>query len=161
VILQLTTNKTKSDHDSELGSPPMWLENFIFIYQSLSVDNLSGLTKLYHQDVTFQDPIHQISGFQQLKEYFENLYQNVNSCTFVINQVLHEGNQAAIYWTMIYTHHRLNAGEPIKVEGSSLIMGDNDKVVYHRDYIDLGQMLYEHIPVLGRVIRWLKVRASR
>jgi len=27
------------------------------------------------------------------------------------------------------------------------------KVISHRDYFDLGEMLYEHIPLLGGVIK--------
>ena len=62
---------------------------------------------------------------------------------------------------MTYVHQHLNSGEAITVQGHSLIMGDNDKVVYHRDYIDLGQMLYENVPVLGAIIRWLKRRINQ
>ena len=59
---------------------------------------------------------------------------------------------------MTYSHKQLNSGKPITVEGHSFIMGDDSKVTYHRDYVDLGQMLYEHIPVLGRLIQWVKKR---
>ena len=34
----------------------------------------------------------------------------------------------------------------------------HDKVYRHRDYFDAGALLYEHLPVLGRVIAWLKRR---
>jgi len=33
-----------------------------------------------------------------------------------------------------------------------------DKVYRHRDYFDAGAMLYEHLPVVGRVVSWLKRR---
>jgi hypothetical protein len=154
--LQVTTTTV---HNQCEGTP-LWLDNFVNIYQSLAVDNLTNLTKLYHEDVTFQDPLHEIKGFKALADYFDNLYQNVSECTFVINQVLNKGNQAAIYWTMTYSHRRLNGGKPIAVEGHSLIMGHKDKVVYHRDYLDLGQMLYENIPLVGGIIRSIKRRMS-
>ncbi len=35
-----------------------------------------------------------------------------------------------------------------------------DKVYRHRDYFDAGAMLYEHLPVLGRVVSWLKRRVG-
>lgn len=139
---------------------PIWLENFIDIYQKLSTDNIGLLESLYHQDIMFQDPMHEISGFTDLYKYFTLLYQNVNYCKFEIKQVFHQGNQAAIYWTMTYGHKKLNHGKPIIVEGHSLIMGIESKVTYHRDYLDLGQMLYQHVPVLGRAIQWLKKRVS-
>lgn len=140
---------------------PAWLESFIDVYQKLSPDNLNVLASLYHQDILFQDPMHEIHGLSALQNYFSQLYQNLSSCTFKIDQVLHQGNQAAIYWTMTYCHKQLNRGKPITVEGHSLIMGVDNKVTYHRDYLDLGQMLYQHIPILGRIIKWLNNRVSQ
>jgi hypothetical protein len=139
---------------------PFWLENFIDIYQKLSTDNLSLLELLYDQDIQFQDPMHQITGFSALHDYFSQLYKNVSACDFEITQVLHQDDQAAIYWRMSYSHKRLNQGKAIIVEGHSLIKGLDKKVIYHRDYLDLGQMFYQHLPVLGGVIKWLNKRAS-
>ena len=33
-----------------------------------------------------------------------------------------------------------------------------DKVYYQQDQYDLGAMIYEHIPVIGPVVRFLKRR---
>ncbi|HGP4674712.1 TPA: nuclear transport factor 2 family protein, partial [Vibrio cholerae O1] len=35
------------------------------------------------------------------------------------------------------------------------------KVTYHRDYFDMGEMLYEQLPVLGQVIRAIKRRLGQ
>jgi len=137
-----------------------WLIKFIDIYQRLSVDNLHLLAELYHQEIIFIDPMHQLTGFEQLKRYFDGLYQKLSYCEFNIEQVIAEGQDAAIYWQMSYQHPRLNGGEVVKVQGSSHLRGCDDKVIFHRDYIDLGAMLYEHVPLLGRVIRLLKTRAT-
>jgi hypothetical protein len=32
------------------------------------------------------------------------------------------------------------------------------KVRYHRDYFDLGAMLYEHLPLLGSLVKTIKRR---
>lgn len=32
---------------------PLWLENFIAVYERLGTDNLVALDKVYHHDVTF------------------------------------------------------------------------------------------------------------
>ena len=71
-----------------------------------------------------------------------------------------EENEAAIYWNMSYQHPRLNGGKIVNVQGSSHLKGCDDKVIFHRDYIDLGAMLYEQVPLLGRIIRFLKRRAT-
>jgi hypothetical protein len=61
---------------------------------------------------------------------------------------------------MTYCHSKLNGGKAVQVDGHSHLRGDGDKVIYHRDYIDLGAMFYEHIPLFGAVVRWFKVRVK-
>jgi len=149
-----------SNIDNEQHDEPIWLDNFIDIYTQLSVDNLALIDKLYHEDVTFIDPMHSLQGIKQLKEYFNNLYSNLISCDFTIVQTIFEGNQAAIYWQMTFCHPLLNKGLEIEVSGNSHIQGNKDKVTYHRDFVDVGSMLYEHIPFVGRLILFIKRRAT-
>jgi len=148
-VLQLTS-----------GQFPTWLNNFIEVYQSLSVDNLNLLEAIYHEDITFIDPIHEVKGFNKLHDYFKGLYENLSQCRFVINEVIVNENVAAIYWEMNYVHPKLNKGKAVKVSGNSLIKGRDNKVIYHKDYLDLGVMLYEQLPLLGKVIKWVKIKAA-
>ena len=140
---------------------PAWLKKFIDIYDRLSTDNLELLSDLYHDDIEFRDPLHKIKGIEALNDYFNGLYQNLNHCQFSIHNVVFDEKQAAVYWAMNYQHPKLNGGEEILVEGSSFLKGHEDKVYYHRDYLDLGSMLYEHVPFLGAMVRWLKRKAVK
>ena len=58
-------------------------------------------------------------------------------------------------------HKQLNGQKPIEVQGHSHLKMLDGQVVYHRDYLDIGSMLYEHIPVLGCAIKSIKKRASQ
>lgn len=138
----------------------LWLANFIDIYQILATDNLHLLADIYHQDIVFIDPMHQLTGLDNLRHYFDKLYQQLSYCEFKIEQVIAQGDEAAVYWKMSYQHPRLNGGKIVHVQGSSHIKGVDDKVIFHRDYLDLGAMLYEQMPLLGRIISWLKNRAA-
>ena len=60
---------------------------------------------------------------------------------------------------MSFTHPKLAGGKAIIVDGATDLRFD-EKITYHRDYIDMGQMLYEHIPVLGSAIRYIKKQAA-
>ncbi|MFT5758356.1 MAG: hypothetical protein ACI9LM_003095 [Alteromonadaceae bacterium] len=140
-----------------------WLVNFIDNYSQLSTRNLNLLKDIYHQDILFIDPIHQVKGFDNLQQYFSDLYENLSRCHFTIEHVFEQNNEAAIYWEMSYQHPKLNSGKVITVQGHSHIKGEDvtNKVIYHRDYLDVGAMLYEHVPLLGRLIQWIKARASK
>lgn len=138
---------------------PNWLAQFLKTYQALQVNNLHLLNDVYANEVVFQDPMHQLNGINELQSYFENLYKNLQQCEFSIERVIYSEKQASVYWQMRYQHQKLNAGQQVVVQGNSLLKSDGNLVVYHRDYLDLGQMLYEQLPLLGRLIKWLKARA--
>ncbi len=140
---------------------PEWLCKFQMIYQNLSKDNLNSLTDIYHENISFQDPLHKVDGLEDFIAYFENLYTNVITCNFEITHIINTSNEAAIYWEMRYEHPKLNSGNTISVMGHSHLKSADGKVIFHRDYLDVGSMIYEHVPLLGRVIHYLKQRLSK
>jgi hypothetical protein len=140
---------------------PLWLNTFVSVYQKLSITNLELLGSIYHKNIIFEDPIHKVEGIDNLHQYFKKLYLNLTSCEFVIEQVIVQGSSAAIYWKMTYQHVKLNKGKIVTVFGNSHIKSEQGKVIYHRDFIDLGAMLYEQIPVLGKIIHWIKLQAAK
>jgi hypothetical protein len=142
-------------------SKPIWLEKFIDVYSQLNVDNVNRITEIYDADVIFEDPAHTLVGIDQLTEYFDNLYTNIIYCNFRIDEVYFQDEHAAIYWTMTFRHKQLNRNQPIEVQGHSKLKGEGSFITYHRDYIDLGAMIYEHIPVLGHFVKKLKARLSQ
>lgn len=139
---------------------PAWLTNFVEQYQKLGTDNIELLKSIYHEDVEFNDAVHSIKGLTPLTQYFMHLYTNIKYCQFEVKHFFHQGDEAAIYWNMTFVHPSLNKGKAITLDGHSLIRGKNDKVLYHKDYLDMGAMVYEHIPVLGRIVKAIKIRMN-
>ena len=139
----------------------LWLQQFIDIYSELGTDNLHTLESIYHPEVTFIDPLHRVEGFSALLASFKNSYSNISQCTFVIEHVFESGSEASVYWRMNFCHENLNAKKPISVFGHSHLKASNEQVIYHRDYLDVGAMIYEHVPLLGVVIKSIKKRAGQ
>ncbi len=56
----------------------------------------------------------------------------------------------------------LNSGREITVDGVSLITfrGAEGKVISHRDYFDMGEFIYERVPILSSVIGFIKNKMS-
>lgn len=127
------------------------------LYQAFSLIDVDKLGEIYHDNILFQDPFHQVKGLTALKLYFERLYTNVNTCRFEFHQQDVVNNKAFLTWTMHLEHPKLNRGRAIYVEGISELCLQ-DRIVAHRDYFDGGQMLYEHLPLLGCVVRHIKKR---
>ncbi|MEO9946254.1 nuclear transport factor 2 family protein [Paraglaciecola sp.] len=137
------------------------IENFVTIYQKLNKDNLALLEDIYHQDVVFIDPLHTVEGLKELEQYFSHLYSNLQSITFNIDESVEINDRGFLYWTMTYCHPSLNRGKPINVSGHSRIKFHNERVIFHQDYVDTNTMIFEHIPLVGKVIKYLKKRASK
>ncbi|MFT6984646.1 MAG: ketosteroid isomerase-like protein [Psychromonas sp.] len=136
------------------------LEKFCTIYQSLNKDNLALLKEIYSDNVVFVDPMHQVTGITALTAYFTHLYENMEHCNFHIQQVIEQEGQACIVWRMEYAHQKIKKGQRIVVDGASHLQF-SEKIDSHRDYLDLGQMLYEQLPLIGPVIKTIKKRASQ
>ena len=133
-----------------------FLEHFARQFAGLNKDNLQRLGELYSDDVHFTDPLHDVHGLSDLRGYFAKLYANVSELSFDFRgfDQVREG-EGYLRWVMSYRHPRLDGGRLITVDGCSHLLW-RDKVYRHRDYFDAGALLYEHLPVLGRVIAWLK-----
>ncbi|PMH46765.1 transcriptional regulator [Vibrio sp. 10N.286.49.B3] len=127
-------------------------------YQTLSKDTVHRLDEIYHTDIIFEDAAHKISGIDNLNRYFDALYKNVIRCDFDIQDQQEVGNSGFITWIMYLEHPKLSAGATIEVHGTSHIRFFENKVIYHRDYFDLGAMLYEHLPLLGSIVKRIKAR---
>ena len=144
---------------------PEIVKQFMSMYQTLNKDNLHLLQPVYSDDVVFIDALHEIKGLPALETYFAGMYGNLISSSIEITDVQsHQASDgsgegiAYMTWEMKYAHPKLAGGDTISLDGVTKIKF-TDKVTYHRDYADMGQMLYEHIPVLGSAIRLIKRRA--
>lgn len=137
-----------------------FLRRFATEFAALDAGNLQRLGQLYSDDVLFRDPLHEVRGLPALQRYFAELYANVGRLEFDFHgfdQVV--DGEGYLRWTMHFRHPRLRGGARISVDGCSHLLWW-DKVYQHRDYFDAGAMLYEHLPLMGGVIAWLKRRLA-
>ncbi|NVK54585.1 MAG: nuclear transport factor 2 family protein [Alteromonadaceae bacterium] len=144
-------------------------EQFVNLYRDLALIDVEELASIYHPDVVFIDPLTTHHGLDAVNAYFASLLESAESCQFEINSWLNIANNqqppssASAYsdvleWTMkLKLCGRSNW---IDVSGVTLLNVVNDKIVYHRDYYDLGEMVYEHIPLLKRIIKFIKKKLT-
>ena len=133
------------------------LEKFSSFYTNLASMQVSELASIYNEDVVFIDPIAKHEGLSAVENYFSKLLSNSQHCDFTIHtKQLNDSNNCTVTWTMKFTSSKMNKGKPISVDGITMLVIENDKITYHRDYYDLGQMLYENVPLLGLIIKRIK-----
>jgi limonene-1,2-epoxide hydrolase len=130
-------------------------------YLSIGSENVADLESLYTPDIHFEDPSHAVQGKRSLMRYLHKQFSNLSKCSFKFHSSIASETDIFLTWTMFLNHPKLRGGDTIRVEGSSYLRTRNGKIYYHRDYFDMGAMLYEHLPLLGRIIQRLKHRLGQ
>lgn len=119
--------------------------------------NPEVLDSFYAPDVVFEDPLVRVVGLDRLKEYYQHAYSRVKSVRFEFEDIMADHNAYCAPWRMVIQVSGLNWGRPYSVQGlSKLVFDESGKVIHHRDYFDVGEMVYEHLPVQGFVISQMK-----
>lgn len=140
------------------------IDTFCSIYRDLTKISSEDLGQIYTTDVTFIDPIDKHEGLAEVKAYFDQLLSRAQSCQFeIFNVAACEPNadevSYVLTWQMNLTLDKPN--KSIQLQGTTLLKENDSGFYYHRDYYDLGEMIYEHIPLLGTVVRAIKRRLAQ
>jgi hypothetical protein len=127
------------------------------VYNRFNKDTLDILDGFYTTDVQFEDPLGKITGLAAMKSYYANMYKNVTSIKFDFTEGVCDDNNCVFIWKMTFSSSSLKGGEPVVSYGNSHIKFNEAGLVhYHRDYFDMGEFIYEHIPVVGYLVRKVK-----
>jgi ketosteroid isomerase-like protein len=137
-------------------------EKILHAFNALNKDNLQVVDEFYHPDVTFIDPVDTHQGIEATRSYYRGLYQNVKSIKFDFSQMIEQGDTVVGVWKMTLVTDGLNGGKPMELQGNSVITFHPDgRVIYHRDYFDMGEFIYERLPVIGFLVRKVKERLKQ
>ena len=129
-------------------------------FNKATYENMETVCKeFYSNEIKFIDPLGEINGIEDMVKYYKNLYKNVDSIRFDAINDFEQNDERVFVWQMHLKHQKVGAGEPIVLDGVSVFKYEDGKVIYHRDYFDLGAMIYEKVPVLGSLIKWIKAKA--
>ena len=130
------------------------------VWNELRKDNLHILDNFYHPKTKFVDPVGSIETLNSLKKYYSGMYNNVTEIRFDFGDQMVVEDRHVATWVMTLKADGLNGGKAVVVEGISDMRFDPETnlVIYHRDYFDMGAMIYENIPVVGYIIK--KIRSK-
>ena len=88
------------------------------------------------------------------------MFRKLESPGFIVTERVVQGEQCFLTWN--FEFRLAGRGKPVlrTIQGGShLKFTPGGMVNYHRDYWDAAEELYEKLPVLGSLMRWLKRRA--
>lgn len=130
------------------------------MYSEFNKESIDQADSIYHAEISFRDPILQVNGLDDLKRYFNHGIANASACHFAFEAQVITQQTAFLTWQMRLQHEKLAGGLEIVVPGCTHLefADDENKVRHHVDYYDVGAMVYEHVPVIGFLIRKVRQR---
>jgi ketosteroid isomerase-like protein len=131
-------------------------------FESLTPGNLGQLEAFYSADARFKDPFNDVRGVPAITQIFKHMFVALHEPRFVVTQQIVDGAQAFLVWEFRFRFKRFDTvTEQVIHGGSHLTLTEDGRISEHRDYWDAAEELYEKLPGLGALMRWLKRRANQ
>ncbi|CAM6944533.1 TPA: nuclear transport factor 2 family protein [Enterobacter hormaechei subsp. xiangfangensis] len=143
-----------------MSTLPSVISRFVDYYATLDTQPPSALAGIYRADATLIDPFGEHSGVFAIQRYFTHLLANVQHCRFTVDAPLRQIDRFVVTWMMHWSHPRIAGGAMRQLPGCSVVDMRDDRIVRQRDYYDAGEMIYEHLPILGWAVRGVKRRVK-
>lgn len=136
-------------------------ENLATFFETLSPQSVAQLHTIYDAQARFKDPFNEVQGLPEIERIFQHMYVALDQPHFVVTGQVVDGAQAFLTWEFRFRFKRFDTTTMQAVRGAShVVFNEQGLVTMHRDYWDAAEELYEKLPVVGGVMRWLKKRAN-
>lgn len=129
-------------------------------YAQLKADSLDVLLGLYDETARFKDPFNDVTGHAPIRRIFAHMFDLLEAPRFIVLERMGDAAQGFLTWEMHYAL-KSRPQETHIIKGATHVrFNAQGLVTLHRDYWDAAEELYEKIPLLGILMRWLKRRMS-
>ena len=130
-------------------------------FETLQPQSLAQLKHWYSPQARFKDPFNDVQGLDAIQGVFLHMYASLEKPHFVITEQVVDGHQAFLTWQFKFKFKRFDTSTEQVVLGTThLVLDDQMRITLHRDYWDAAEELYEKLPWVGGLMRWLKKRAN-
>ena len=130
-------------------------------FEGLSPQSMAQLGQHYAAQARFKDPFNDVTGLPEIARIFEHMFVALIGPRFVVTQQVRQGAQCFLTWEFRFQFRNYRVGQEQVILGAShLVFDAQGLVTLHRDYWDAAEELYEKLPLVGSLMRWLKRRAN-
>ncbi|MGD9833927.1 MAG: nuclear transport factor 2 family protein [Piscinibacter sp.] len=132
----------------------------VAMFESLAPEDIPRLAEFYAADARFKDPFNDVTGVPAIQRIFTHMFNALDEPRFVVRDIVADSDQCFLTWDFLFRMKRFSRGPQVIHGGSHLRFDAGGKVELHRDYWDAAEELYEKLPGVGALMRWLKRRAN-
>jgi len=130
-------------------------------FETLTPQSVEQIGAVYADDAHFKDPFNDVHGLPAVRRVFAHMFEQVKGPRFVVTHAICDGDDAFLVWDFRFSMNR-SPDQPQVIRGATHIQFAADgRVAVHRDYWDAAEELYEKLPLLGSLMRFLKRQAAR
>lgn len=137
------------------------LRRAIAFYEALRPQDLPQVALLYAADARFRDPFSDVRGTAAIEAIFARMFTQLAQPRFVVRDAVEGSGKAFLTWDFEFRFRRGDTATVQRIHGATLLRFDADgRISEHRDYWDAAGELYEKLPFVGPLLRWLKRRVG-
>ena len=115
--------------------------------------------KVYAPDAYLNDTLKTIHGALAIRDYFIKTAKGLDSMIVTFDDLAVSGRNYYFRWTMDTRMKNLARGKNVRTIGITMVRFDGEgRVILHQDFWDSAQGVWEHVPVMGGVIRWIRTK---
>lgn len=132
------------------------LKAYIDYYENLEPDRIDLLNDMVTTDVRFKDPFQDVSGVEEMKFVLSKMFDDTDNPQFKITDFAY-GQDKTAYLRWDFTFKSKNSDKSWLVIGmSEVIFNEEGFITSHIDHWDAASQLYQKVPVLGALMRFLQ-----
>ena len=137
------------------------VNDIVTYFETFTPQSISRVAEFYAPDAYFKDPFNEVRGHKAISGVYSHMFEALTTPRFIVTSQIVDGNTCFLIWDFKFYFKSYNKTTEQTVRGGShLLLDANGKITSHRDYWDAAEELYEKLPVVGGVMRWLKKRAN-
>lgn len=137
------------------------LAQTIAAFESLTPDSIVGLERIYAPEARFIDPFNDVQGLAQVQAVFRHMFETLEQPRFVVTGQVVDGDQCFLLWDFHFRFRSFRRDTAQTLAGTSHLRFDSlGRITLHQDYWDAAHGLYQKMPVVGALMRWLRRRAN-
>lgn len=141
--------------------PDARVARIVEMFERLGREDLPRLSEIYADEVRFKDPFNEVVGVEAVRRIFGHMFDTLDAPRFVVRDIALDGEQCFLTWDFLFGLQRFDRRSVQTIRGcSQLKLAADGRIAEHRDYWDAAEELYEKLPLLGTLMRWLRRRAA-
>ena len=137
------------------------VNDIVTFFETITPQSIARVAVLYAPDATFKDPFNDVRGLPDIERIYSHMFEALNAPRFIVTSQLVDGPGCFLIWEFKFYFKNFDKTTEQTVRGGThLLLDAQGKITAHRDYWDPAEEVYEKLPVVGGLMRWLKKRAN-